>query len=100
MTTEFHTILFFFNFFPHLFSSLPRSLVFFCSLQTHTTGGLTGTGAMYGIGLGLLIPIFGAIGPIQNALNVELREALDITRSKTKVRCDVVSLPVSTIIYY
>ena len=53
---------------------------------------------MYGIGLGLLIPIFGAIGPIQNALNVELREALDITRSKTKVRCDYCSL--STRLYH
>ena len=48
-------------------------------------GGLTATGANYGIVLGLFIPILGAIGPIQNALGVELREALDITRSKTKV---------------
>jgi hypothetical protein len=40
---------------------------------------------LYGVVLGLFIPIFGAIGPIQSALKVELREALDITRSKTKV---------------
>jgi hypothetical protein len=48
-------------------------------------GGLSGTGAMYGVVLGLCIPMFGAVGPIQKALGVELRESLDVTRSKTKV---------------
>ena len=48
-------------------------------------GGLSGTGVAYGIVLGLCIPFLGAVGPISSALGVELREALDITRSKTKV---------------
>jgi ABC-type antimicrobial peptide transport system permease subunit len=48
-------------------------------------GGLSVTGATYGIVLGIFIPVFGAIGPIRSALGVELRESLDVTRSKTKV---------------
>ena len=46
---------------------------------------LSGSGIAYGLLLGLFIPVLGAIGPIRAALGMELREALDVTRSKTKI---------------
>ena len=48
-------------------------------------GGLSTSGALYGLALGVVIPFLGAVGPIRAALGVELREALDVTRSKTNV---------------
>eukprot|EP00949_MAST-11_sp_MAST-11-sp1_P001231 g1231.t1 len=45
--------------------------------------GLTPSGAIYGILLGIGIPIVSSIVPIRAALNKQLSEALDVSRPKT-----------------
>jgi ABC-type antimicrobial peptide transport system permease subunit len=49
-------------------------------------GGLTAGGVLYGLLLGLLIPIVASIGPIKTALEKRLVEALDTKRSVPGVK--------------
>ena len=54
-------------------------------ISIETDQALSSSGIVYGLVLGIAIPLLGAIGPIRAALGVELREALDVSRAKTKI---------------